>query len=79
MSLLKKTQGIPKAFWIITAVAILIGIIAAVLIPVPRLYKWSVFFIVFLVLAAGGVLGYSKWKAKSSGLGNRNVRRRGRR
>lgn len=83
MSLLRKTQGVPKAFWIITAIAIVIGIVAALLIPVPRLYKWSVFFIVFLVLATAGILGYSIWKKNknSSGISSNRVsmRRRGRR
>lgn len=83
MSLLKKTQGVPKAFWIITAAAIVIGIITALLIPIPRLYKWSVFFIVFLGLAIAGILGYSLWKKNknSSGISKNRVsmRRRGRR
>lgn len=82
MSLLKKTQKIPKAFWIITALAIVIGIIVALLIPIPRIYKWSVFFIVFLVLATAGIFGYSIWSKKSSGTnGNyrNSMRKRGRR
>ena len=81
MSLMKKSQGVPKAYWIISAAAIIIGILVAVLIPIPRLYKWSVFFIVFLVLAIAGILGYSIWKKNSSGNGNgrNSVRRRGRR
>ena len=75
MSLLKKPQGVPKEYWIIAAISIAIAALTAVFIPVPRLYKWSVFFVVFAVLLAGGVLGYARWKRRASGMDRRPANR----
>lgn len=76
MSLLKKSQKYPKEYWIILAASIVLAIIIAVIIPIPRIYKWSVFFLVFSLLASAGILGWSIWKRNSSGNGQRNYGRR---
>ena len=80
MSLMKKTQNIPKAYWIISAIAIIAGVALAFLIPVPRLYKWSIGFLIFVLIEVPGILGYSYWKGGRGGSSGRpRPRRRGRR
>lgn len=83
MSLMKKTEKFPKAYWIITVAAIVIAVVLAVFVPVPRAFRQPIGFLTWIILEAVGILGYSLWMKKSNGfmdMGNRrNHTRRGRR
>lgn len=60
-SFMKKRQEIPMAYWIIIIAAIVIAVVTALFVPIPRKFKWLLFYAIFLVLAFAGIMLYSKF------------------
>lgn len=58
---MNKRQDFPKTYWIIIGVSIILAATAAILIPVPRKFKWLLFYALLLVFAFVGIMLYSKF------------------
>lgn len=57
---MNKRQDFPKAYWIIIIVSVIISATAAIFIPVPRKFKWLLFYAFLIILAFAGIMIYSK-------------------